>query len=493
MGGRCGEGATVTLGCIDELYLQMTPNFGAFLARFASGMNFAEAGAVSQPVLSRQTILIGDPLYRPFAARTFCAIQVHRGKGARSAAAVDLSPAVNFFMQNGGDPGRSRRIWSRSLAATNAVLAGKIAHLYAAKRASSRPSLGAEIPRSGRRPQERGPTDAGGGGMAADDGQDCGRRRNLRQFAKEFPIYPDLLAVRRQQLEYARDLDQAAEVEFSRRRCSAFRSGGEARRSLASHHGSWHPATSRSSVLPSVDPLMGSDRPAARGVWSSLNGSALPGCHRRILHPGGQPAARTTGPPLRSAPDPAAHEVGNLAADVSGRLPADGSAGSRSIIMSPDALGPREDRSRELLVAASPSDEIADTHWYRPTSIIGSSGRPWILGWIFGRHGPAGSDAGIGGDTTDRGSRRTPVEFRARWVIDASGPWGFGAGRWRCPNPRGRPIRIPVRSTPISRVWLDGEDLHLGATAPVSSPTMRPCTMCSTGLDLGAAVQQRAH
>ncbi|MCW5559510.1 MAG: TIGR03790 family protein, partial [Verrucomicrobiae bacterium] len=71
VGPLVAKGATVTMGCVDEPFLQMTPNFGAFMARFATGMNFAEAGTVGQPALSWQTLLIGDPLYRPFAPDLF--------------------------------------------------------------------------------------------------------------------------------------------------------------------------------------------------------------------------------------------------------------------------------------------------------------------------------------------------------------------------------------------------------------------------------------
>ncbi len=84
------------------------------------------------------------------------------------------------------------------------------------------------------------------------------------------------------------------------------------------------------------------------------------------------------------------------------------------------------DRGDQLLVAASPNDEVADTHWYRPdfdrflaaeaaaegaeyldrTKIVGLSGRA----------------AGFDLDTERLGR---PIRLRARFVIDASGPGGF--------------------------------------------------------------------
>jgi tetratricopeptide (TPR) repeat protein len=54
------------MGCVYEPYLQCTPNVAAFLGRFANGFTFGEAAWAAQPVLSWQTTVVGDPLYRPF-------------------------------------------------------------------------------------------------------------------------------------------------------------------------------------------------------------------------------------------------------------------------------------------------------------------------------------------------------------------------------------------------------------------------------------------
>jgi uncharacterized protein (TIGR03790 family) len=61
-------GATATMGCTEEPYLQTTPQVNAFLARFLFlGFSFGEAAYAAQPSLSWQNTIIGDPLYRPFA------------------------------------------------------------------------------------------------------------------------------------------------------------------------------------------------------------------------------------------------------------------------------------------------------------------------------------------------------------------------------------------------------------------------------------------
>jgi uncharacterized protein (TIGR03790 family) len=59
-------GATCTMGCVYEPYLQFTPNIAQFLLTFGGGYTFAEAAWGAQPALSWQTTVIGDPLYQPF-------------------------------------------------------------------------------------------------------------------------------------------------------------------------------------------------------------------------------------------------------------------------------------------------------------------------------------------------------------------------------------------------------------------------------------------
>jgi tetratricopeptide (TPR) repeat protein len=67
-GPLLAKGATCTMGCVYEPYLPATPNVAAFLARLiAGGFTFGEAAWAAQPVLSWQTTVVGDPLYRPFA------------------------------------------------------------------------------------------------------------------------------------------------------------------------------------------------------------------------------------------------------------------------------------------------------------------------------------------------------------------------------------------------------------------------------------------
>jgi uncharacterized protein (TIGR03790 family) len=69
--GWCGplvaHGVTATVGNVSEPYLQLTHRPDFLLRALARGDTFGDAAYYAEPVLSWQTIAIGDPLYRPFA------------------------------------------------------------------------------------------------------------------------------------------------------------------------------------------------------------------------------------------------------------------------------------------------------------------------------------------------------------------------------------------------------------------------------------------
>jgi FADH2 O2-dependent halogenase len=84
------------------------------------------------------------------------------------------------------------------------------------------------------------------------------------------------------------------------------------------------------------------------------------------------------------------------------------------------------ERRRQLLVAASPHDEIADTHWYRPEFDQALAQEAQAEGAVYLdmtrldrlRHDADGTI--LEGERDGR-----PVRITARFVIDASGPRGF--------------------------------------------------------------------
>ena len=83
------------------------------------------------------------------------------------------------------------------------------------------------------------------------------------------------------------------------------------------------------------------------------------------------------------------------------------------------------DRSDQLLVAASPNDEVADTHWYRPdfdgflADEAAAEGAEYL-----DRTAIAAIAAGASGFDIDASRAGRSMRLRARFVIDASGPGG---------------------------------------------------------------------
>ena len=62
------HGASASVGNVYEPYLVFTTDFGIMENKLLSGCNLAESYYAAQPVLSWMSILVGDPLYRPYVA-----------------------------------------------------------------------------------------------------------------------------------------------------------------------------------------------------------------------------------------------------------------------------------------------------------------------------------------------------------------------------------------------------------------------------------------
>lgn len=66
-GPLLARGAAVTVGAVSEPFLHFTPHLPILVDRLCHGLTWAESVYLSLPVLSWQTTVVGDPLYRPFA------------------------------------------------------------------------------------------------------------------------------------------------------------------------------------------------------------------------------------------------------------------------------------------------------------------------------------------------------------------------------------------------------------------------------------------
>ena len=62
------QGAAATLGNVYEPYLQLTTNLSILNDRLLHGFTFAESAYMGTPAVSWMTVMIGDPLYRPYAS-----------------------------------------------------------------------------------------------------------------------------------------------------------------------------------------------------------------------------------------------------------------------------------------------------------------------------------------------------------------------------------------------------------------------------------------
>jgi len=67
VGPLLNKGAAASLGNVYEPYLQLTPHLEILNDRLIHGFTFAESTYMSVPALSWMTVMVGDPLYRPYA------------------------------------------------------------------------------------------------------------------------------------------------------------------------------------------------------------------------------------------------------------------------------------------------------------------------------------------------------------------------------------------------------------------------------------------
>jgi tetratricopeptide (TPR) repeat protein len=61
------RGATASIGNVYEPFLQLTPHLDIFNDRLLHGFTFAESAYMSVQALSWMSVIVGDPLYRPYA------------------------------------------------------------------------------------------------------------------------------------------------------------------------------------------------------------------------------------------------------------------------------------------------------------------------------------------------------------------------------------------------------------------------------------------
>jgi len=129
-GPLLAKGATCTMGCVYEPYLQFTPNIAFFLDAFVNGYTFGEAAWAAQPALSWQTAVIGDPLYQPFRKSPQ---ELHAQLARTKNPLIEWSfeRLVNLDLLHGvREPQMGKFLEELPATAKSAVLTEKLAEIY---------------------------------------------------------------------------------------------------------------------------------------------------------------------------------------------------------------------------------------------------------------------------------------------------------------------------------------------------------------------------
>jgi len=129
-GPLLAKGATATMGCVEEPYFDGTPNMAIFFTRWLAGFSFGEAAYASQAVLSWQTTVIGDPLYRPFGKDPR---MLHEALLARHSPLIEWSHlrVVNLSLVHGVSPAKLvGYLQEQEVTGQSAVLTEKLGDLY---------------------------------------------------------------------------------------------------------------------------------------------------------------------------------------------------------------------------------------------------------------------------------------------------------------------------------------------------------------------------
>lgn len=132
-GPLLAKGATCTMGCVYEPYLQFTPNIPLFLQALGNGYTFGEAAWMAQPALSWQTTVIGDPLYHPYNQT---AAELHATLAREGNPLIEWSfeKLVNLDLVRGvRGPPLETFLENLPITAKSAVLIEKLAELYDAQ------------------------------------------------------------------------------------------------------------------------------------------------------------------------------------------------------------------------------------------------------------------------------------------------------------------------------------------------------------------------
>ena len=214
VGAFLAQGATATMGCVDEPYLEGTPNLEVFFERLLNqGFTFGEAAFVAQKSLSWQTTIVGDPLYRPFGRS---AREIHEDLVKRQSPLLEWSHLriVNLNLATGTAPTEAiAYLEDQPELARSAVLNQKLGDLLVL---TGKLAPAAEAYRKALAlkpsPQQRIHLQLGAAMMLASLDRPAEALVSYEQFFSENPGYPDLLRFYQRALSVAQ---KAGDVEIT--------------------------------------------------------------------------------------------------------------------------------------------------------------------------------------------------------------------------------------------------------------------------------------
>jgi len=214
VGPLLARGVTCTFGSVHEPYLGGTPDVGVFAGRFLfHGFTFGEAAYAAQPVLSWQTTVVGDPLYRPWGKPLAERIRdlVQRNSPRLEWAHLQL---VNFHLANGASLAEAvRYLENQELTRKSAVLTEKLGDLYAAQgKPSSAVFMWQQALGLNPSPQQRLRLRLALAEKLAALNRDEELFDNYRCLLDELPDYADAPAIARKLLALAEKLGRAADA-----------------------------------------------------------------------------------------------------------------------------------------------------------------------------------------------------------------------------------------------------------------------------------------
>ena len=214
-GPLLAKGATASMGCVNEPYLAGTPDVAVFVARWVfSAFSFGEAAYASQPVLSWQTTVIGDPLYRPFAKEPELLQQELRERHSNLLPWAYLR-VLDMNLANGAHIADAVAFLEQlELTKQSALLTEKLADLYAAQgKPSSAAHAYIEALKLQPSPQQRIRLELTLGEKLVALDREAEAYECYQKLLQENPAYPDKVAVLHKLLGLAQKLHRNEDAQ----------------------------------------------------------------------------------------------------------------------------------------------------------------------------------------------------------------------------------------------------------------------------------------